>query len=228
METILVTGANRGIGLQLCKVFREAGWKVIATCRHPDSAADLQALAGDKLQILPLDVCAGRSVLALLAALKHQCIDVLVNNAGVMGGEHQSLQDSDYDAWLRTMEVNALSPHRVSSAVLPNLKQSRRPRIVTISSQMGSFGLDMGHAPYAYCTSKTAASRVMQIMAKDLREDGIVVCPLHPGWVRTDMGGPNAEISVEQSVQGLFTLITGLEMQHSGRFWTWEGKEHVW
>jgi NAD(P)-dependent dehydrogenase (short-subunit alcohol dehydrogenase family) len=228
METILITGANRGIGLQLCKEFTAAGWSVLAACRNPDAASELSSLAGNQLRMFPLDVTSASSVAALATALKDETIDVLVNNAGIMGGEHQSLTDMDYDAWLRTLEVNSIGPLRVSSALLPNLKRSQRPRIITISSQMGAFGLSMDHAPYAYCTSKTAASKVMQILAQDLKADGVIVCPVHPGWVQTDMGGPSAQITPAQSAQGLLKLITALEPEQSGRFWTWEGKEHVW
>lgn len=228
METVVITGANRGIGLALCSTFLEAGWQVIAGCREPDAAQDLQALASDALRILPLDVRSQNSVHAFSDTIGQVPVDVLINNAGVMGGEHQSLEDMDYAAWLLAFDVNALGPHRVVNALLPQLRLASGARILTVSSQMGAFGLDMEHAPYAYCSSKAAASRVMQIMAKDLRQEGIIACPVHPGWVQTDMGGPNATITAQESARGLFRLATSLDLSHSGRFWTWEGKEHVW
>ena len=228
MQTAVITGANRGIGLELCKTYLDAGWQVVAACRDPDAAEALQALACDALRVLPLDVTSASSVQTFRQALDKTPVDVLINNAGVMGGESQGLEDSDYDAWLETFQVNSIAPHRVTSALLPNLRLSKRPRILTISSQMGAFGLDMDTTPYAYCSSKAAASKVMQIMAKDLKEEGIVACPVHPGWVQTDMGGPNAQLSPQQCAQGLFTLADGLDMSHSGRFWTWDGNEHVW
>lgn len=228
METVVITGANRGIGLALCKTFLDAGWQIFAGCRKPETAAELQALSSHALHILPVDVRDPGSVQAFAASLGGQCVDVLINNAGVMGGEHQGLEDMDYDAWLQTLDINVLGPHRVTRALLPNLRLSRHARILTVSSQMGAFGLDMDHNPYAYCTSKSGASRVMQIMAKDLKSEGIIACPVHPGWVQTDMGGPNASITPQESARGLFQLVTTMDLSHSGRFWTWEGKEHVW
>lgn len=228
MQTALITGANRGIGLHLVKQFLQAGWQVVAACRKPDSATVLNSLAGPHLQILPLDVTDARSVLALVAALNGKPLDVLVNNAGIMGPQHQNVRDMDYDAFLQTLNVNTVAPLRVSAALLPNLKLGKRPRIVTISSQMGAFALDMGPGHIAYSSSKSAVSKVMQLMAKELTPEGIIVCPVHPGWVKTDMGGPNAQLEPADSAAGLFTLIDGLQLQHSGRFWTWDGKEHAW
>ena len=228
MQTALITGANRGIGLNLVKQFLKAGWQVVAACRKPDSAPALAALACPQLQVLPLDVTDARSVLALVAALDGRALDVLVNNAGIMGPAQQNVRDMDYDAFLQTLNVNAVAPLRVSAALLPNLKLSKRPRIVTVSSQMGAFALDMGPGHIAYSSSKSAVSKVMQLMAKELSPEGIIVCPVHPGWVKTDMGGPNAMVEPADSAAGLFKLIDGLQLQHSGRFWTWEGQEHAW
>lgn len=228
MQSVLITGANRGIGLQLTRRFLEEGWKVFAACRKPDAAEDLQALAGTHLQILPLDVTDSRSVLELVAALNRAKLDVLINNAGIMGPAQQNVRDMDYDGFLQTLNVNTVAPLRVAAALLPNLKQSKRPRIITVSSQMGSFDLDMGPGHIAYSSSKSAVSKVMQLMAKELAPEGIIVCPVHPGWVKTDMGGPNAQVDAADCAAGLYTLIDGLQQQHSGRFWTWEGREHAW
>lgn len=228
METILITGANRGIGLQLCKHFLDAGWNVIASCRDPSSAHALTALASEHLRIFPLEVSDPVSIANLVAELKDQAIDVLINNAGIIGGDHQSLTDMDYEAWLHAFKVNTMAPLRIAAAVLPLLKLSRHPRIVSISSQMGAFGLDMGPGRIIYSSSKTALSKVMQLLAKELQPDNIIVCPVHPGWVQTDMGGANAAISVEECATDLYKLICGLQMQHSGRFWSWDGTEHVW
>jgi NAD(P)-dependent dehydrogenase (short-subunit alcohol dehydrogenase family) len=228
MQTVLISGANRGIGLHLARHFLKSGWQVIATCRKPDKAVDLTALAGPQLRILPLDVTDARSVLAVVAALDGQPVDVLINNAGIMGPGQQGVRSTDCEGFLQTLAVNAVAPLRVSAALLPNLKATRRPRIVTISSQMGAFGLDMGPGHIAYSSSKSAVSKVMQLMAKELADEGVIVCPVHPGWVKTDMGGPNAQVDPADCAAGLFTLIDGLQLQHSGRFWTWQGQEHVW
>jgi NAD(P)-dependent dehydrogenase (short-subunit alcohol dehydrogenase family) len=228
MQHALITGANRGIGLQLVRRFLEEGWQVTAACRKPDDAAALQALACNRLQILPLDVSDTRSVLALVAALHNAPLDVLVNNAGIMGPEQQNVRDMDYEGFQQVLNINTVAPLRVSAALLPNLKLTLRPRIVTISSQMGAFGLDMGPGHIAYSASKAAVSKVMQLMAKELAPEGIIVCPVHPGWVKTDMGGPSAQLEAADSAAGLYRLIDGLQPQHSGRFWTWDGQEHTW
>jgi NAD(P)-dependent dehydrogenase (short-subunit alcohol dehydrogenase family) len=227
MQTIVISGANRGIGLALTRQFLQAGHHVIAGCRQPDKAAELLASPGS-LELAQLDVGDAESVRLFCQQLGTRAVDVLVNNAGVMGGEHQGIHDMDYVSWLHTFEINTLAPFRLATALLPNLKRSERPRVATISSQMGAFGLEMGTGRYAYRTSKAAVSKAMQVLAQELAADNIIVCPLHPGWVRTDMGGPAAEISAEASAAGLFKLIDNLTMAQSGRFWTWEGREHVW
>jgi NAD(P)-dependent dehydrogenase (short-subunit alcohol dehydrogenase family) len=230
MQTIVITGANRGIGLALAQAFLRAGDHVIAACRAPDEAAALAALrkAGQGLEILPLEVTDASSISRFAAELRGRRLDVLVNNAGVMGGPHQELRDMDYAAWLQTFEINTLAPFHLSVRLLDSLERAPRPRIVTLSSQMGAFGRELGSGRYAYRSSKTAVSKVMQVLANELRPRGVIVCPVHPGWVKTDMGGASAEISAEESAAGLHRLIDGLTLEQSGRFWTWDGREHVW
>jgi len=228
MQTVVVTGAGRGIGLGLARRFLRAGWRVFGT--HRDDAG-MEALAGiasqGELHAFPLEVTDADSVAALGARLANETVDVLVHNAGVIGGRRQDVGGMDYAAWLHAFDVNTLAPFRVTTALLPSLRRSPRPRVVTLSSQMGALA-GAGGGYYAYRSSKAAVNKVMQVLAGDLRRDGIVVCPVHPGWVRTDMGGAGAEISVEESADGLFALIESLTPAHSGRFWTWEGKEHPW
>ncbi len=229
MQTIVISGANRGIGLALTRQFLQAGHHVVAGCRQPAHAAELHKLtAAYSLEIIELDVGAADSVSLFCQQLGTRAVDVLINNAGVMGGEHQGVHDMDYAAWLHTFEINTLAPFRLATSLIPNLKLAPQPRVLTISSQMGAFGLQMGTGRYAYRTSKAAVSKVMQVMAQELASDNIIVCPLHPGWVQTDMGGPGATISAEESATGIFKLINNLTMAQSGRFWCWDGNEHVW
>lgn len=228
MEIVLITGTNRGIGLGLVQRYLELGNEVLATCRSPANAAELNNLACDKLEVLALDVADEASVARVRQQLQDRTIDILINNAGVMGGEHQSLEDMDYRAWLNAFAVNTLAPFRVITALRENLRRSQRPRVVSISSQMGSLHRDSSPGFYAYRSSKAALNKVMQLLALELKEDGIVACPLHPGWVRTDMGGSGADISVDESTRGIVALISSLTMEHSGRFWTWDGREHPW
>ncbi len=229
METIVISGANRGIGLELAKQFLNAGNRVIAGCRNPANATALRALAGNNLlTILPLDVAVTQSITTFCQQLSHETIAVLINNAGVMGGDKQGMHDMDYAAWATTLAINTFAPFQLATALLPNLKRTQRPRIVTLSSQMGAFNLPMHPGTYAYRSSKTAVSKVMQVLAWELKSEGVIVCPVHPGWVRTDMGGEKADISAAESAAGLFNLINSMTMEHSGRFWTWQGIEHPW
>ena len=228
METIVITGANRGIGLELTRLYLQAGKHVIAGCRRLDKADALRALGG-KLEVVKLDVASETDVADLGKLLQGEAVEVLINNAGVWGGPRQGILDMDYAEWLRTLEINTLAPLRVSATLLPNLKRAKRPRIVTVSSQMGAFNMSgMGVGMYGYRSSKAAISKVMQTLAEELAPDGIIVCPVHPGWVKTDMGGPNAQLSVEESAGGLFRLIENLTAVQSGRFWRWDGTEHPW
>lgn len=228
METVVITGANRGIGLGLTRSFLERGKRVIATHRTPGASGDLRALAGSgSLSLSQLDVIDGASVSRLSSELAGQVVDVLVNNAGITGGPHQGVEDMDYGAWLDAFEVNAIAPFRLATALRVNLMRAPRPRVVTLSSQMASLNRK-SRGSFAYRSSKAAVNKVMQVLALEFSEDGIIVCPVHPGWVRTDMGGSNAEISVEESASGLVDLIDSLTPAQSGRFWTWEGNEHPW
>ena len=236
METVLITGANRGIGLELVKILLQDGRRVIATCRDPESAVDLRGLVSDMgtdatsdatLDIQQLEVTDSNSIDALRAKLSGVQIDVLINNAGVKGSEHQSLKHMDVDAWRHTFEVNTIAPFQVSMALLENLKLSSRPRIITVSSQMGALSR-AGSGVYAYRSTKAAVNKVMQLMAKDLDSEGIIVCPIHPGWVQTDMGGASADITVNESASGIVALMDSLTKEQSGRFWNWNGEEHPW
>jgi NAD(P)-dependent dehydrogenase (short-subunit alcohol dehydrogenase family) len=227
METVLITGANRGIGLELTKRFLETERQVIATSRDPQRSRELCALSSPRLTVAALDVVDSDSTFRLQSDLSGQTIDILVNNAGVLGGDRQGVDDMDYAAWIRTFEVNTIAPFRLATAFRPNLCRSDRPRIVALSSQMGSLQRQ-SVGSYAYRSSKAALNKVMQVLSLELRSEGIVACPVHPGWVRTEMGGSEADISVDESAAGLVTLIDSLTLDHSGRFWTWEGKEHPW
>lgn len=227
-ETVLITGANRGIGLELTKRFLGAGKRVIATCRVPEEATDLSALANQpELVVHTLEVTCGESVQRLLETLGDQPLDVLINNAGIMGGDQQSIDAMDYAAWLHAFEVNTMAPFRLITTFRDNLRHSKRPRAITLSSQMGALSRKSKGA-HAYRSSKAAVNKVMQVLSMELEADGIVVCPVHPGWVRTDMGGAGADISVDESADGLFRLIDAMTMAQTGRFWTWEGEEHAW
>jgi NAD(P)-dependent dehydrogenase (short-subunit alcohol dehydrogenase family) len=227
LDTVVVTGASRGIGLELVRQFLQSGQSVVAACRKPENAAELRALACTRLSLLRLDVSEEASVSEFVKELGAEPVDVLVNNAGVWGGAHQDLGQMDYAGWREAFEVNTLGPYRVSTALVGHLSRSSNPRIVTLSSQMGALSRQ-STGSYAYRSSKAAVNKVMQVLALELRAKGIIVCPVHPGWVRTEMGGSEADLSVEESAAGLLNLIDRLTLDHSGRLWTWESAEHPW
>ena len=227
MESILITGANRGIGFELTRLLIEDGRRVIATCRDPESASDLNALNASNLHIHQLEVTSTKSIEALKRALSGVQIDVLINNAGEMGSKRQRIDDMNIDAWRHTFDVNTIAPFQVSMALLDNLKLSLRPRIISVSSQMGALSR-ISSGAFAYQSSKAALNKVMQVMAKDLQSENILVCLMHPGWVQTDMGGPSADISVNESAAGMISFFDNLTSEQSGRFWKWNGEEHAW
>lgn len=231
MSTVLITGANRGIGLEMTKLYAAAGHRVLACCRAPARADKLAAVAAQHEGVRPLgvEITSGASVAALRQTVGEQPIDVLLNNAGAPGPapQNQSLANMDYDGWLEAFNVNTLAPLRVLQAFRGNLAAGTNPRAVTITSQMGALGLDMV-AMYAYCTSKAAVNKLMRLASFELKKEGITVALIHPGWVRTDMGGPQAQISPEESAAGIVSVIEKLSLAETGCFKKWNGETHVW
>lgn len=227
MDTALITGASRGIGLKLVEHFLAKGLAVIATYRGEPSESLATLAQSDDVKLHPLEVTDESAVAALGETLSTQTVDILVNNAGVIGPEAQARDALSSDAWLETFAINTLSPLRVSHALLPSLRRASNPRIVTVSSQMGSM-VHGGAGLYAYRSSKAALNKVMHILSQELAEDGITVCPIHPGWVRTDMGGETADISPDESAAGIVELACGLTFDKTGTFYTWDGRVHPW
>ena len=226
MDTIVITGANRGIGLELSKLFLSAGHKVVAGCRDPESASALRKLASsEQLTIFPLDVSSESSVSEFSRLCTEYKVDVLINNAGVLGGTKQSVDEVDYSAWLDTFRINTMAPLQLALEFRPMLRKSHNPRVVTISSQMGALSRK-SKGSFAYRSSKAAVNKVMQVLALEL--DDIVCCPVHPGWVRTDMGGADADISVHESAKGIVALVTNMNLAMSGTFYSWDGTELDW
>jgi len=223
-KTVLITGANRGLGLEFAKQYHAAGWNVIGTAREPDKATDLKALG---VKIEALDVADQKSVDAFAARLKDQSIDLLINNAGV-SGEGDKLADMPMAEYERVMNVNALGPVRVTKALLPNLKIGSGKTILSISSSLGSIeGAADGGFP-AYRESKAALNMFMRSLAGELKGDGFICIPMSPGWVKTDMGGPNATLTPEESISGMRKVIDGLKPEDSGKFWRHDGTIVAW
>jgi len=230
MANVLITGANRGIGLELARTYAGAGDRVYAFCRLPGDAAKLHELAagsGGKVSVLAMDVGDGLSITQARAAVGDGPIDILINNAGVGGGAHQSLADMDIESWLDTFKIMAIGPFRVVQTFLPNLKAATGAKIMTVTSQMGASTWPFGGS-YAYTSAKAAVNRVMKSMAIDLKGENIVVSLVHPGWVKTDMGGAGADITAEESATGIHKVIAGLSMADTGKFYRWNGEIHPW
>jgi NAD(P)-dependent dehydrogenase (short-subunit alcohol dehydrogenase family) len=231
METVLITGANRGIGLELASRYAATGNRVLACCREPATATKLQALAKSRkgLTIHGVHVADGKSVAALAAEIRTAPIDILINNAGMPGpdGAKQSLANMDFDGWAETFAVNTMAPLRMVQTFRRNLKAGKNPRAITITSQMGALSLNMP-VMFAYCSSKAAVNKVMRMASVELGSDGIAVGLIHPGWVRTDMGGAGADISVEDSAAGIISVIAKLTLAETGCFKKWNGEDHAW
>ncbi len=230
MPTLLITGANRGIGLELTKRYAADGWTVIATCRDPQSATALRAIAG--VTVEALEVTDYAAVDRLAAKYQGTAIDLLLNNAGIYGHRDGALTVSDFDTYLQVLQVNSVAPMKLALAFLPHLKaaQNRSPggaKIATISSRMGSIQHGSGGA-YAYRASKAAINAGMHNLALDLKSAGITVITLHPGWVRTDMGGQGADIDVTTSGAGLKQVIDGVTLKDTGKFFNYDGSEIAW
>jgi len=225
MATIVVTGASRGIGRELVHQYIKDGAHVIATCRTAGDADALKdVLKSDSIETPLLDVTDATSVAAFAAGLHDTSIDVLINNAGVLG-EQYSFGSMNYDAWAQAFAVNTMGPMRVTEALADQLADGGK--VVTISSQMGSL-LRHTSGSYPYRSTKAAVNKVMQLMAHDLKPRGITCVAMHPGWVQTDMGGPNAAISPQESANGIRTVVAGLTMEDTGSFIQWNGEPHPW
>jgi NAD(P)-dependent dehydrogenase (short-subunit alcohol dehydrogenase family) len=227
--TVLITGANRGLGLEFAKQYAEAGWQVIACCRWPEEAKELQALAersGDQIEIHQLDVADFEEIDALALILQGRAIDVLINNAGVY--PQSDFGNVNYEAWAEAFHINSMAPMKMAEAFAGHVAASDQKKIVTVSSKMGSIDDNTSGGSYIYRSTKTAVNMVMKSLAIDLKPKGIASTILHPGWVRTDMGGPNGLIDAPESVAGLRRVIEALTLENSGRFVAYDGKEIPW
>lgn len=240
MPTVLVTGAARGLGLELARQYAADGWTVLACVRAPSGAQALAAqvagLAG-RVEVHALDLDEHATVDALAARLAGRPIDVLLNAAGIMGRGSFAAEglafgrfgSSDFDDWVRVLRVNTLGPMKMAEAFVGHVAASQQKKIVALSSIVGSIAGNRAGSLYAYRASKAALNAIMRSMAIDLQKShGIVAAPVHPGWVRTDMGGPHADLDAATSVAGIRKVIAGLDAARAGRFWAYDGSELPW
>lgn len=235
MASALITGSSRGIGLAFCRAYLERGWEVIATCRNPEGAKELNELDGN-LTILPLDVVSEASIAAAAASLAGRPVDILVNNAAIHGPRDASgtFGAIDLNAWAEVMRVNAMGPVKVTEAFLPNVLEGVQKKLVFISSLAGSISLrgSQPHhrtgGPYIYRTSKAALNAAVKALGFDLRDRGVSVVALHPGWVKTETGGWDAPGSPEESVAAMVKLIDAATPEANGRFLNIDGSVIGW
>lgn len=236
MPTILVSGANRGLGLEFVRQYAADGWTVHACCRNPDGAGELNAIATAKtsaaangnVTVHKLDVADFAAIDRLAKTLDGEPIDVLLNNAGVGGGDRQEFMNDDFEAWSRTFRVNTMAPLRMTEVFVDNVAASGRKVVVIMSTIMASMTEEVSGKLHLYRTSKAAVNMVMRLLSVDLAERGITTFSLHPGWVRTDMGGAQATLSPEESIAGIRQVIAGAGPETNGRFMAWNGKELPW
>lgn len=232
MKRVLITGANRGLGLELVRQCLARGDRVFAGCRTPGQAAALQAPAAShpgQLTVLLLDVTDEETMDVAVEAIRAQvdALDLLLNNAGVHPGD-ETIRQVSAETLVHTFRVNAVGPILVAQRCLDLLRAGDRPTIVNISSEAGSISRMQRHRGYAYYGSKAALNMFTRALAFDSKMEGILVVALHPGWMRTDMGGSMAPLPPADSATGILEVVEGLTPADRGRFYTYEGEEYAW
>ena len=229
MAVVLITGANRGIGLALVKAYANRRDKVIATVRATSDRSELDAFvktAPKWVEVIEMDVADAAEIGRARRRLEAEPIDVLINNAGIGGPERQTATDMDFEGLVETLNINTIAPLRVATAFLPNVKAAKG-KIITLSSQMGQVQ-SASTDSLAYRVSKAAVNKLMRGLAAELKPQGIPVLIVHPGWVKTDMGGEGAPLSSDESAAQLQKLIDRLDIASTGKFLAWNGKELAW
>lgn len=229
-QTVLITGANRGIGLALTHACLRRDDQVIACCRDPYNARALHQLSEiyPNLSIHQLDVSRGEDYLHLKHAIGDQVIDLLVANAGVLGPQLQGFGQVDYHAWAEVFAINSMAPLRLVEHFFDNLKDSERRTLVCISSVMGSIELNQEGGSYLYRSSKAALNAVVKSLSIDLAGDGVHVLAVHPGWVKTQMGGEGAVVEADECAVTLLEMLDRLPAGTSGQFLSYDGKPLTW
>ena len=232
MKTVMITGANRGIGLEFSRQYAADGWRVIACSRDPDKSEALNRLADqypDLIMIYALDVADHVQIDDLAQALVNESIDLLINNAGIYpDSDTGGFGHTDYVKWMQAFRINTMAPLKVTEAFYNQVARSNHKTIATVSSLMGSIADNGSGGSYLYRSSKAAVNMVVKCLAVDLKPAGITAVVLHPGWVKTDMGGPDAMITAAQSVSGMRHVIGRLTLADSGKFYGYDGQDIPW
>ena len=229
-RTILITGANRGIGLELTEQFAADGWTVLACCRSPDDAKALHALSEQHagIELHTLDVTDYEQMKALSAELRDRPIDILLSNAGIYGPRGSGFGEVDPAQWREVLEVNSIAPLMLVQCFVEQVAASQQKLVAVVSSKMGSIGDNGSGGNYIYRSSKTTVNQVVKCLSFDLAGRGISAITLHPGWVQTDMGGANAEISTDECASGLKAILQSAGPAQSGQFIEFNGDPIPW
>lgn len=234
MRRVMVTGGNRGLGLEFVRQCLARGDLVFAGCRRPENAVDLQALSSThpgQLIVLNLDVTDDAAIDASVEAIRSHVdgLDFLINNAGAYP-RGEAPTTINVTTMLQTFHLNSVAPMIVAQRCLDLLRAGNHPKIVNVSSKMGSLRWKEreGGGDYSYCSSKAALNMLTRTLAFDLRSEGIIVVVMNPGWVQTDMGGSAADLTPVESVHGMLNVIERLTEADTSKFFTWEGREHPW
>lgn len=232
MPTTLITGANRGLGLELAKQYGNDGWRVHACCRDPEGADALNELASassGQVTVHPLDVARPGSVAALAVETGDGPIDVLWSNAGIYGDESRAgFGSTDYDRWAETFSINVMGAMRVAETFVDRVAAGEQKTFAFMSSLMGSMADNGSGGAYLYRSSKAALNAVAKSLSLDLAGRGVISVVLHPGWVQTDMGGDHAPLTPRDSVDGMRRVVHGLRPSDSGKFLAFDGRELPW
>jgi NAD(P)-dependent dehydrogenase (short-subunit alcohol dehydrogenase family) len=228
---VYITGASRGLGFEFARQYLDDGWRVFASCRNPASADRLNNLAkaaADRLKVIETDVTKPETIVKAANELGGMAIDLLINCAGVTGTPGQRAGTVNYSSWEYVFHVNTMGPLRVLEAFTEQVAKSERRLVVNITSGMGSLADNMSGGSIAYRSSKAALNMVMRSASIDLAPRGISCVLVNPGWVKTDMGGPNATLTPRESVGAMRRLIAGLGTKDSGKFYHYDGSEYPW
>lgn len=237
MPTVVITGTSRGLGLEFARQYLTDGWEVIACCRRPSAELDsLRGAAPGRLRIEAFELGDPEAMRTFATRLGSQPVDVLINNAGTMGGmtfgrdglEPFAFGRSDAREWSEIFHLNVFVPVHLAELLVENVAASGRGRIVTITSMLGSIAQNTLGGLYAYRASKAAVNAVMRSMAVDLARRGIIAAPIHPGWVKTDLGGAQAPLSPEDAIAGVRRVIAGLTPEQAGSFLCFDGTTLPW
>ena len=228
--SILITGTNRGIGLEFVKHYLKHNEKVIATYRNKNNAKELLELkkTTNNLSLVELDVSNPNSINEFSSTITDQPIDIFINNAGVFGPRNNEFGNYNAKEWIEVFNINTIAPLLIMQKILKNLRLGKNKKLIFISSKVGSIEENTGGSMYIYRSSKTALNQVIKSLSIDFKNENFITVALHPGWVKTDMGGPNALIDTKTSIKGMAEVIDSLVLKNSGRFYNYDGSSIPW